>query len=270
MLIIMSNMDKKFELSYKHFVGLGVGVLVVFWMMVLFSDVLNVFGTREIYSGLNVPFLFDFLFKERAPVEMFQWFFLGIFAVTCGVLYGRLDERDRKKEGIFWLIFAVAAVLMLMEDAGNIRHFVLREYLSFEWGTLNILETLYFGAIAFLPVYAVIRYGKLIKKSRITAILLALGFLFYGTAVFLSGPADLTPINRMIGNGFYEATVYIGGEELRELYDETDERLAEQASNGFMDVRYRFIDSFLEESLELLGATMLLASAVSYREFIRE
>jgi len=265
-----SLMDRSLFLKHQNIIGIGVILLLTFYALSFLLDILNIFGLRSLYSGLEVPLLWDLMFQERGPVEMFQWLFLGFFTITSAFLFGKLNEKGRNKEGIFWFLFSIAGVLMLMEDAGNIRHFLLRDHVVLGWTFMQSLETVYFGLLAAIPFAAVVRYGKYIKDSRTTVVLLALGFVFYGLAVFFSGPADLTNINIHIGDTFYEATASIGGEDLRAIYEETDLRLEEQAGGeGFMDISYRFIDHLIEESLELLGATFLLASAVSYLEFIK-
>jgi len=264
---------EKFEtrlLKSRYIVGLGAGLLLSIYTTIFFVDFLNIFNLRQFYSGLNVPLLWDFLFMERSLVEMFQWLFLGLFAVTSAYLAGKLEERERSNEAAFWLLFSVAGILMLMEDAGNIRHFILRDHIVLGWNIMQGLETIYFLLLAGTPIIAVLKYGEHIKDSNKTKILVALGFIFYGLAVFFSGPADLTDTNRIIGDAFYETTVSIGGEELQQIYEDTDTKLEEQAGGeGFMDIRYRFVDHLIEESLELLGATMLFASTASYLEYIR-
>jgi len=263
-------MFEEFSPRYQHVIGTGIGVLLLFYTLSFLLDVMNIFGLRNLYSDMTVPLLWDLMFQERGPVEMFQWLFLGFLTITSAFLFGILTERNRRKEGMFWFLFSIAGVLMLMEDAGNIRHFVLRENMVLGWVVMQSLETLYFGLIAAIPIAAVLKYGKHLRESRITIVLLALGFLFYGMAVFFSGPADLTNINIYVGDAFYDATATLGGEELEQIYEETDARLEEQAGGeGFMDVSYRFVDHLIEESLELLGATMLLAAAVSYMELLR-
>jgi len=261
---------KDFKLKYQHVLIVCAGVLLISYFLVYIADLRNLFGLRDLYSHLYVPLLWEIIFTERGPIEMFQWLFLGLLLIFSAYMCGILRERGRKKEAMFWIIFSIAGMFMLMEDAGNIRHILLREKFSFPWVMLQSLETLYFVLLAAIPFFAVIKYGKYIKKSKATVILLIFGFLFYGSAAFISGPADLTNINYHIGNTMYRLTVRLGDEELEQIYEETDKILARDATNGHMDVRYRFKDYLIEESLELLGATMLLAAAISYLQFIQK
>ncbi len=270
---VAENTTDAFQLSYYHVLGTGIGILLFSYLAIYLVDIRNSLGLRSTVQNQLVPVLWHYLFKERGPIELVQWLFLGAFATTCGYLYHRLRKMGKSDKARFWLLFAIAGVLMLIEDALNPRHFILRDLLlhQINWTTLNLLETAYFGAIAAIPAFAVIKYGRKTLENRTTAILVAGGFLFYGTAVFISGPADLTDINQQIGDTLYEATISMGGgEELRALYEQGDqniERLEEERGVGMMDVRYMLKDFLVEESLELLGATFLLASAVSYLQF---
>lgn len=276
----MQDPDKIIERVKKHtdydldryVVGLGIGTLLLFYLAVFLVDIRNIFGLRTFFEGYTLPVLWDFLFTEAGPVENLQWIFLGFFSVLSAHLGRKLYEQERDNEAMFWFLFSAAGVFMLVEDAGNVRHLILRNLLVLEWQTLNILETVYFALLALTPVVAVAKYGRYIAENRRTVILLALGFVFYGTAVFISGPADLTGINTHIGDVMYEVMASTGGEELRQVYEESDQRILtvqEETGITMMDVRYRHVDYLLEESLEFVGATMLLASAVSYMELLR-
>lgn len=254
----------------KHIAGLGTGILLVCYTLIILFDLLNVGGARAVYADHHVPLLWNILFQEHGPIEHIQWLFLGLFILSSGYLYTLLRRQGNTGSSRFWLLFAAGGVLMLIEDALNPRHTLIRQRYVHDWILMNTLETAYFGMLATLPVLAVLLYGKYIKEHRRTVTFLALGFLFYGTAAILSGPADITDINRQIGSILYDTTVMIGGDELRTIYEQTDQHLADLAENGFMDIRYRFKDLLVEESLELLGATFLLSSAVSYLRGVQD
>ncbi len=260
---------KDFVLKYQHILIFGLLILFLAYLVILLGDLLNVFGIRDLYSHHFIPLLWNRLFTEGGPIEFFQWLFLGGLATISAYMTGVLRERGKNKEAMFWLLFAIAGVLMLMEDAGNVRDRIFVEQLGFRWPLLRIAETIYFAFIGAIPIFAVFKYGKHIKKSKVTVVLLILGFIFYGSAVFISGPADLIDGGWYIGGIMYETTTFIGGGELEQIYEDTDEALMEDSPNN-LNITYRLKDFLLEESLELLGAIMLLASAVSYLQFINK
>ncbi len=258
------------KLNYRHVLIIGLGALTTSYIAILSIDILNLRGSRAIMESYTVPFLWNFLFTESGPIELLQWIFLGSLALSSAYAAGILENKGETKKRFFWSWFSIAGILMLMEDTMDIRNFFLRGQWPLEWQTMNILETFYFLLLAAIPIYAVARYGKSIKENRVTTILLILGFVFYGSAAFVSGPADLTSFNYNLGNFMHDSTAFIGGDELSDLYIETDKALDEKYDGDYMGVNHRFVDYLIEESLELLGATMLLASVLSYIEYLRE
>jgi len=264
--------NKKLEIKYWHVVLLGIGILFLAYILIYIADFKNLFNLRSLYAHTFIPILWNRLFTEGGPIEITQWIFLGLLSIVSAYTAGRLQEKGDKKAYIFWILFAIAGILMLMEDAGDVRDYIFSEQLMLSFRNLRIAETIYFAIISLIPIFAVLKYGKYIyKKNKITMILLALGFLFYGTSVFISGPADLIDGGWYIGGLMYDFTTsrWMGGEELEQIYIETDRVLKEDNPHN-LNVTYRLKDFLLEESLELLGATMLLASAVSYLEFINK
>lgn len=258
------------KLTHKHILATGLGILSLFYLAVLLVDILNIAGSRTLMEGFEVPLLWNFLFAERGPVEMLQWISLTLFIIISSHLSGRLIERDERSMAYFWGLFSVAGMLMLMEDAVNVRNFFLRGNWPLDWQTLNILETFYFILLAALPLYLLVKYRKNLIETGRTFKLLLLGFFFYGGAAFVSGPADLTDFNYYLATFLYEGTVFLSGEELRTIYETTDAAMNELHGGNYMTITYRFVDFLVEESLELLGAILLLSSATSYLEFIRD
>ncbi len=258
--------------SHKFVVYFTLTFLFLSYIAIFFIDIRNIFGLRSVFDGFLVPFFWDRLFMEAGPVENIQWIFLTCFILLSSWLsFTTKNEDGFTDESIFWMLFAVAGVFMVLEDVGNIRHIMIRRNPNLSWIMRNTLETLFFGLLGSLPVLAVVKYRKNIFRSKTTSKLLLLGFVFYICAATLSGPVEVTDIDTEIGNKFYEFSVFFGGEDFREAFEEGDRRIEsieKEKDIIMMDVRTRFTDFVVEESLELLGATFLLASALSYKEFI--
>lgn len=269
----IGNMDIKEKISrlkitYKHVLGLGLGVLAFSYLLVLLVDIFNVLGLRGLPGGI-VPFFWDSLFAERRLIEFTQWTMLTGLIILSYRMFKGFSERKEILEARFWLIIAFTGTLMLIEDALNPRHFLFRQVFELHWQQINVAETIYFGSLAAIPSYAFLRYGKKIREHRKTLILLVIGGLFYGTAVAISGPGHSFGVTAL-GEAGLDITASIGGEELREAYELSNTRLIELHGEETDDLAFRFTDHFIEESLELIGATFLLASAASYMETLRK
>lgn len=259
-------------LGYKHILGFGFATLIASWILVVVIDIYNFLGLRDhFYHGL-VPTFWHFTFRESGPIELIQWIFLGSLAVTSFFLFLK-TRKNSKQIGRFWGLFTITGILMLAEDWLDIRHIILRELMTLDWVLLNVLETSYFLILGILPIGALALYGRKIRsRNKATFYLMALGLGVYLVAIFLSGPADLTNVNAKIGNSFYEVTGSLGGDDLRELHELGDKRinqLEEDLDTEMMDVRYRFKDLLVEETIELIGATLLLAAAFRFTESVK-
>ncbi len=258
--------------NHRFIIYFTLTFLLLSYIVVFLIDIRNIFGMRAAFDGFLVPFLWDRIFMEAGPVEKLQWIFLTCFTLLSFWL-SVMSKEDSvfTSESIFWMLFGVAGIFMILEDMGNVRHILIRRNLNMSWMMRNTVETLYFGLLGLLPVLAVVRYRKDVFESKTTAKLLFLGFVFYICAATLSGPVEVTDIDTEIGNKFYEFSLLFGDEDYRETFEEGDrriERIEEEKNIIMMDMRTRFTDFVVEESLELLGATFLLASALSYKEFL--
>lgn len=264
---ILNKISK--QIDHKTILAIGLGTLTISYIMVLIIDFWNILDSRTILEGLEVPLLWNFLFSERGPIELLQWTFLALFALTSAYAAGITAQKPEIELSNFWKLFSIAGILMLMEDSINIRNFFLRGQWPLEWQTLNILETFYFILLAAIPLYAIWTYRKEIMQYKTTFKLMIAGFFFYGLAAFISGPADLTNFNYYLSTFLYEGTIFLGGEELRTLYESIDASLAELREGEYMGVNYRLVDFLVEESLELLGVTMLLSSSKAYLQELK-
>ncbi|UMZ74154.1 hypothetical protein [Natranaerofaba carboxydovora] len=249
-------------------------ILLTSYIAIYLVDIHNFLGIRDrmhAHDGLSVPFLWDYLFTEGGPIEIFQWLFIGLFMMTSAYIAGILNERKENKAAIFWLLLAIAGVFMIMEDAGNVRHFLTTRFvLLFKDGMIyrSITELAYFSLMALIPLIALIKYWRYPFSNRRTALFLLAGYFFYGIAVGMSGTRDIMFWYQTAGNVLYNLSISLGGgEELLMLYEEVDQYLADI---GSIEVRYRMMDYLVEESFELLGASFLWTSSISYLEYIKK
>ena len=236
---------------YRYvFLVLG-GCLLLSWALVIAVDFLNVAGLRD---RLTTIFWMS-LFANGRPIEWVQWYTLGAMAYLSAYVGGRLiSVNSDHVQGLakFWLIMAVAFVLMLVEDAGDVRHTILR-IVEQQIGSAagrgilsKSIEFSYFAAISMVPLYALLTYGKHVRPYATPFRYIICGFVLYGTAAISSA-------TRHWWGGWY---AHLGS--------------AIEANTGLVfpeaDPPERFpqwfVDALLEESIELLGAMFFLAAIV--------
>lgn len=176
-----------------------------------------------------------------------------------------LGDRVNKR---FWGVFSIAVLYLLIEDAGDPRHFI-RHYVQLFvgetyggqgiWGTIT--ELVYFGILGTIPVYAYLRYGhKALKNYFKSKVFLLSGFFFYALAAgssFIGSAFEAVFENNLymiIGREIVAIIVYFGGPEVEAMY----------TGPRYHSISYTIMDSPYEESLELIGGTLLLLAAVSF------
>jgi len=243
--------------------------LFLAFLLSFLIDILNVYGIRDlIVANLEMdlnPIIWYQLFQDGSPTEILQWLFLGFSAISSGILVGKFYHKDNKIAA-FWLLLGITFTLMLIEDAGNPRHFYgqrLQRFINPGGNDIRTIVTLLFYSIlAFIPIYAVIKYGKhLIDKIKNKKILIyfSLGFVFYGIAAFSSATRDIFNWYQRVGNFLYFNIINFGNEELLMLTNELDMALGRVEGRG---IGWYFMDLVLEESIELLGATFFLIATL--------
>ncbi len=228
--------------------------LVFAWTVFIVVDILGV-----VDLGINRP-MWLLLFNDR-PVEWTQWFLFVFAVVASAYLAGRLDASKRVKVARFFFLFSIGLGLMLIEDAGDIRHVISREVQRVAGSEIMgvhfrvVSDVPYFTALAFIPVYAVLRYGRYVWESTKIRFYLASGFLLYAIAAMGSGIRHL--------GGFY---ITIGAWIDRTFFGNqfpVPEGMTQERAHFFI------VDSVIEESIELLALTMIFAAILAYAYDVR-
>ncbi|MFW6265975.1 MAG: hypothetical protein ACOC21_00255 [Halanaerobiales bacterium] len=261
------------NIKFKDYYSPLIVILIIlsFYIASYFVDIKNVFGIRDWmvhHEDFTVPFLWNYLFSEGAVVGIMRWTLIGVFTITSAYNAGMLRIKKMKKEHLFWLLFSILGILMIMEDAGRIRHFLTTRFVLVFWDKKTyqiITEIIYFSLMASIAVIALLKYGKYIFKHKRTAIFLFIGCALYGIAAFMNATRDIMYWFQTAGDIIYHFTVDLGGRELEQVYEQTNEYLVQ---HGYMTISYRFMDSVIEDTIEVIGASFLWGSALSYRDFI--
>lgn len=271
---------KNIKLSDKIFI-FGLSLVLFSFLAFLLVDLHNIFGLRDVLFNTKgyyfyftyYPFFFQHWGRNSGIAEVFQFVFLGGAIMTSAFIAGsRLNISKRQYK--FWLLLAISFTLMLLEDAGNLRHtfmsYVQAIFVEPEqsWGGSSF-ELLYFGILGGLPLYTLIRYGGFLKRYKKTRIYLIIGYIFYFLAGSLSfaGTAFSKVFEKnfysQAGHHFYNFALKIGDKELTEIWTNW------QANSSF-PINFYLMDSLVEENLEIIGASALFAAVVSFLYYIKK
>lgn len=230
-----------------------IGVIVV-WLTVAWSLFLSVdiFGWFD--PGFNRP-MWRLLFNDY-PVEWTQWFLLAFSVFIAGFLSAVLYARKQLPSAKFFLFFGIGLGLMLVEEAGDIRHTIsaeLRRVMGEEIAGLPyrvVSDVPYFTLLATLPAYAALRYGKHIWRDYLQARWLLLsGVVLYALAAVSSAVRHLNDFYIRVG-AWVDTTFFAG------RFPVPDNMTQERA-------HFFVVDSVLEETVELLAITLVLAGLLA-------
>lgn len=250
-----------------------VTILLVALSFLLFYliDLRNFLGTRDLLFSADrrsfffsyQPFFFQHWGRNSGIAEIIQYSFLGVGVLIAGFCSGFLYKKE-KRLSKFWLIMSISLLLMLLQDAGELRH-VPMSYAMWAFGEVDqgiagtLVELAYFAIMGGVPLYALIKYWKDISSYVRSKYYLLIGFVFYALAGGLSffGTAfeGLFEGNlySLLGEYFYDFALSIGDDAVVTIWEETS-----------FNVRFFLMDSLLEENIELIGAGALLAAVLAF------
>jgi len=222
-------------------------ILVLCWIAVIWVDVFW-------QSSPNEWPLWYLLFLDNGIVEHLAWLTLAatsLMAVHAGTLHGLSGQSVTAR---FWRWYAVGVMLLLIEDSGD-TSFQVRFYINALFGTN--LSTFagrapVFGGLAAVMVIIVLVHRDVWFADPMLRRPLLLGFVLYGVASTMSIPLNLFIDNAYfrIGDALFSG-VFRG--QMALLPDSF--AAAERVSGGW------FVESAIEESIEVLGAAFLATVA---------
>lgn len=242
------------------------GIIIIgSFLLIYLIDMRNVFGIRDFLwvRGDEWPFFWSHWFRNGGPIEMIQYVTLGL-AAFIAIKNSTLIHSNANN--FFWSIMGIAFILMLIEDAASPRH-TIREYVQIfageegQQGTFGtITELIYFALLASIPIYGLLRYGlrALVNFKSSRSYMLA-GFFFYAVAAGASfiGSAFSSLLNRdvytMMGEYLLNFMIEFGDQEISQFYLQNSDIIS-----------FYLMDSPVEESIELLGAALLLAACIAF------
>jgi len=239
--------------------------LLLSYFLIYLIDVRNLFGIQDFFiENMEAPFFWYHWFST--PVEVpIQWYALGltflVFSIIAGIAYNRKDTKIFE----FWFILSIGLMLMLVEDAGDVRH-TYRSRIEMLFGEESYgffgtsFELFYFAIIGLIMIVAILKYKDVYWKHNNTKKYLFIGYLFYGLGVSASfiGGAYRTitgfTLYENIGNLLLERLIVVN----------QNSRLAYEIAKTNTRIDFIFMDKVFEESLELLGAAGLLVAGIYF------
>ena len=237
----------------KHIFIFAFAYYFAVWILIIAVDVYNIFGIQNILIASNIeyPLLWIHMFDEASPTEMLVWLLLGLSIIVFSYNAGNYLYKNKHLSS-FCIFMAIGLMLMLLEDAGNpshkFNHWMHTLSIGPNWFNYRIIIFMFIG---FFPLFAFVRYYKELLKVNKTRKYLLIGFFAYGIATLFS-MADAFW-------GWYGSVgVFIHKQVLNELLILNDLDL--------WKLGWWFMDNVVEETLELIGAVALLASAISIWE----
>lgn len=244
---------------------LVIGYLVATWLLVLAVDFFNVFDLQRVLveSNERVPLLWWVLFREAGATEWLQRLVLiaGMFATL-------LIRRDalHRSEGRARLAFSVLTAglfVMFVEEAFNFRHIVGETWLAPGENMTHPVRIVWeltfyslLGMAMVVPVAWLYLTGRIRRLPTVR--LLGIGYMLYGMAAVASATRHVSDWYRQVGDWLVErlGILTLPGWEVAASGAEQ----ARQVDPDFYwTPGFLLMDAFLEESLELLAAGLLVA-----------
>jgi hypothetical protein len=189
-------------------------------------------------------------------VEWVAWIWLALATTSAAYLAGTLRTTALEGARRFWVLLSIAAGLILVEEAGDVRH-GLREqterWVGSEPAGIEVrilLEIPFMTLLALIPVYAVVRYGGHVWRVPRVRPHLVMAYTAFG----LGGGANAT---RYVGDWYIAV-----GERIEHLVGEGN--VPEPGAMGSEWIYFQLVDGPIEETFEYLGALFLLTMSVAF------
>ena len=243
-----------FSVRPKALIWTVVATLVLAWFLFLAHDI------WQWFNWIDRP-MWTMLFNDK-PVEWIQWFFLAFAIAMSGYLSARLDVLGRKGAGKFFFWFAIGLGIMLIEEAGDIRHILSGEVQRlimddklFGLPYRSVTDLMYFIGVAAVPLYAVVRYGKYAWQAVQSRKFFVSSIVLFAIAAVGSGA-------RYIGDFYMRAGMWIDDNLFGGRFPGAEDHSPE--SNYLL-----LIDSPIEETIETLAATFLVVAILLFAIALR-
>ncbi|WP_018862383.1 hypothetical protein [Thioalkalivibrio sp. ALJ3] len=251
-------------------VGLSLSALSVLWAWVALADIaaMEVARTDWLLADSPLPLLWYTLFSEGRAVEMVQWALLFLSTVLATSWWFSRRSTASSAERLPFLLLASALLLMLVEDSLNLRHVVADDYLPLLHSHLPFTESFInrlIWELSFYSMLAAMMLGSIAtivlrhRPRRKTLVWLSLAFVVYGSVGFGSALRRIGNWQERLGTWLMERFDLYGLPYWQDAL-EIMERPREIRESYSLTLEYLLVDHLLEESVELIAASLLLAA----------
>lgn len=210
------------------------------------------------------PILWLHMFKEASVTEVLQWLCLGSAIILAVALC--IDRRREGKTTRLWGFLLAGLSIMFFEDTINIRHWMAGIFAlvvlhtnpdTHAWrasATKNYFELSFYAMLAAVMLTSFWQIIRDKTQNLLGKKYLFGGFLFYGVAAFSSASRNIGSWYTVVGGKLLDFVTR--GAAL--------EWTAESVIHRNYPLSFWIMDFLLEESLELLAATFLLAALIIF------
>ena len=217
-------------------------------------DFYDIAGVRFFMEAIDLdkPRVWFHIFNEQGPTEMLQWLFLGLITLASIFTSGQLLEHNNHRLGYFWFLIGILTLILLMEDGANVSH-RFNQYMGYisPETLLNSRAIVYlmYIIIALIPI---VKYWKDFYYYKLSFKYLISGYLVYGFAGFFSVFLGVLGISRAPIGNFIINNLHGG------ILNYADPLYLNE------DVGEIFMDTVVEESIELFAVCLIFSSIVSF------
>lgn len=248
------------------------GILFVHLLLFLLFDVRGLLGYTDslVRQDYFIPFFWYHFFADAQTVEIPQWIALSLSVLTCGFIAGKESEKNNFRNSRFFIFIGIGLSIMVLEDSGNFRH-VISHYMSLlfnQHGLRSPVKTLtelsiYF-VLGLLMVVPILKYLKGLNLNKKALALLFGGYTAYFLASAMSATRNMFTWYDKAG----EILINILPLSTPDVWENTASSLENHA--GYFPLGYYFMDFLIEESLELIGASLILAFLLYYAQKLKK
>jgi hypothetical protein len=233
------------------------------WLAIALVDIADLADSRSMLEAANLrpPALWMMLYAEGRTIEWAQWTLCVAFTVLSARLAAELNTEEWRAASTFWSIMTVLGALLVLEDAGNVRH-SLASYVTMVWDApyaRTLTELLFYMLLGAIALYGLVIYSAVPRRSHLAWRLFITGTILYGVA----GAASAT---RRVADWYHHSGEWILDRILQGRLPALDYGPdGHRLDYGIDDITgYAFMDVFVEESIELVAITLLVLAVLSY------
>ncbi len=249
--------------------------LAITWLAVIAWDIFDLFGWQgaAAYCPQSWNLLWICLFREAGPTEVLQWTLLATSVLIA--LHGRHHawKIGNTNHAMIFMLLATGLTLMLLEDSLNVRHHFTVSVLQPIWSpdpvpttARTAWEAFYYLVLALIMLAPVLILLRRTSPSIRVLASMGVAYAVYGLAAASSAFRYVDSAYSRLGDLLITTLPMTSANH----WQHAQARIAQWHEKNPEETRtlgFYLMDMMVEESLELLGALLLLAALVQLHKF---